>query len=425
MWLLFTALAAPLPLERCEASGRLGALDRAAARESLRASIVDPSGGLVELDRLTAAWPRCDALWMARAGVLHTLGRDADALVSLRRAEAVATGPEARRALAVALHHQGAGGAVLLAAAEEGEDPLLALLAAREAPLSERGAVLQEAVRRFPDHEGLALETVDTLRRAGRPREAVTFGRAWLEGHESERLAVLVAAVDAPFSGEKEQRPLRPAEFRQLADGTEEVVVYSSGRAKRALVERLDVLGYTAAETVDGGVRYRSERPVTPYVDVFDDGRVEVQEKGRVKPAPLPDPSQQMIPSISARKLRPDRIRVMEAIALETATWQQALTMERFQSQIDEVLPDQMTALWEHGTPLYGDGLLVTTAERRDALIAHWASRACSAEGDAVRGIVERFLRNVVQESPVALGPEAREAAERRSMCPDRRLRLE
>lgn len=422
MLVLLAIARAAVPLERCVESGLVGPLDAVVAEGVVRGSLADPAAALLELDRLTLAWPSCDALWMARAAAQHALGRDDHAVVSLQRAVAVKGGPEAERALAVALHRQGRGGAFLRAAvASSPDDPLLKILAARELSPSARVDALREAERAHPDREDVVVELVLSLRDAGRPQEAVRVGRA--SKVDSPRLRALVDTIEAPFVERVEVRPQRPSEVRTLADGTEEIVVYSPGRAKAAVLKRLEVLGYTAAEEVDGGVRYRSERPVSPYVDVFDDGRVEVQEKGWVKPAPVA-PGQTMIPVISERKLRPDRIRVMESIAYEVTAWQQALRLETFQQEVDERLPDRLTALWERGEPLYGSGDLPTLRARRDALVAHWASRACNGDGDYVRAVVVRFLRNVVQESEVALTAEEVRAATATSACPDRTLDL-
>jgi hypothetical protein len=422
MWFLLHALASPpLPLDRCVEAGRLSSLDARLLADALREGFGEPRRALGVVDRVVGAWPRCDAVWMARSGLLNTLGRREEALAALERAVDVALGPEATRALAVALHHAGDGGEVLQAAAARGDDALLALYAARERPLSERVDALMEAIERHPDDVALRIAAIQTLQEAGRPQEAVAKGRAWSERFPA--LRALTDEVDRPFVVDDTRRIQRPAEIRTLDDGTEEIVVYSPGRAKRALVERLEALGYTDGKPIDGGVRYRSERPVSPYVEIFDDGRVYVQESGAVKTAPLPDGST-MIPSISARKLRPDRIRVMEAINYETTVWQQALRLQRFQVELDEQLPVQLTALWEQGIPLYGEGRLGSRTARRDALVAHWSSRACSPDGDAARTVVERFLRNVVQDSDVALGPDEVRAIEAASPCPGRALRL-
>lgn len=422
MWMfLLTALAAPLPFGRCVDNGRLGGLEHREIDTAMAGAFLDPGAALPTLERIGGAWPGCDAVWMARAGLLHALGRRSEALAALRRAEQVALGPEAQRALALALHGAGEGGDTLASAAASTADPLLLRLAAGELPLSERVDALLAAVEQHPTEIPLLLEAITTLRDAGRPREAVERGRAWLEVVESPELAALVGGVERPFLIDDTRRIQRPAEYRTLDDGTEEVVVYSPALARRALEERLAALGYTEGKEVNGGTRYRSERPVSPWVEIRDDGTVEVQKSGKIKPAKLPD-GRTMIPSISEKKLRPDRIRVMEAIAYEMSVWQQARTLQTFQQTLDERLPVQLTALWEAGEPLFGEGVLATQAERRDAMVAYWSGRACNQEGQAARTVVERFLRNVVQESPAAL-TGAQQAAVA-SSCPNVRLDL-
>lgn len=426
LFVLAIAGAAP-PFDRCVVEGTLDPIAREALRETVRRSLTEPAAMLPELNRLALAHPACDAVWMARAGAQHAMGDDASAVVSLRRAAEVATGREATRALAVALHRQGEGGTVLVrAAAASVEDPLLQILAARERPLSERAGALRDALEHHPGDADLARELVLTLESSGRPQEAVATGRALLQRIDDAELQALVDRIEAPFVVADTRRPTHPAEMRTLQDGTTEITVYSSGGAKRRLIERLGALGYTAEREVKGGVRYRSATPARPYVDLFDDGRVEIQEAGKVAVERSMYPEgQNPIPFISRRKLQPDRERLMEAIWLEVTAWRQARELEAFQRHVTTELPAQLTRLWEEGVPLYGGPTLATQIERRDALVDHWATRACSGDGDVVRSAVEAFLRYEVQESAVPLTADQVRSIEARSICRGRRLVLE
>ncbi len=63
-------------------------------------------------------------------------------------------------------------------------------------------------------------------------------------------------------------------------------------------------------------------------------------------------------------------------------------------------LPDQLEALWEHGTPLEDDApQLVGMAQRRRAIFDFWATRTDTTWGEEIREVVESFCRGVVQYS--------------------------
>lgn len=126
---------------------------------------------------------------------------------------------------------------------------------------------------------------------------------------------------------------------------------------------------------------------------------------------------------VSARKLRPDRIRLMEDIQYEISAWRQAKTREAFAKALDEQLPDKLQALWDHGIPMYGEGTLETRAERRQALLSHWSTRACSPEGDAAAERIALFLEREVGESEHPMTAAEVRHAEHVETC-DRVLKL-
>lgn len=434
-WLVSMASAAevPRPIERCVASGTLDAVGREELELAVVRSHEDADAGERLLDGLVERYPACAAVWGARAAVRHASGEADGALEDLRHAVEQDPGsPDARRALAVALHHRGRAGealdeAVLLAPT----DGLLKVLQALERPVSERPELLRAALRAHPDDPTVAAAAVEGLVEAGRPLEAVAMGRAALTAFEDAELEARLDDLAAPFGGEAPSRSRRPAEYRRVADADLEVVVYSPERARRALESRLADLGWTRVQVVPGGMRYRHTRPVQPWIDVFDDGEVVVQERGLVKGAELPSdipnlpPDQKMIPVISARKLRPDRVRLMEDVWYEVTVWRQALVQETFQREVDTALAGRLTALWEQGVPLFGDGIVEGRAARRSALLTHWSTRICSPDGAMVRAAVERFLRRVVQESADPVTDVERRAAEDACPCIDARLDLE
>jgi len=65
-----------------------------------------------------------------------------------------------------------------------------------------------------------------------------------------------------------------------------------------------------------------------------------------------------------------------------------------------DALPERLTALWEQGTPLTeGAPILATKAERRDAILAYYASRTDTVWGDQVREATAAFVRGVIMPS--------------------------
>lgn len=421
MILALSAWANPVTFEGCVQAETLPRIAAEEANEAVVAGYNAPERGAELLTALIERHPDCGALWMARAGTRHARGLDEEAEDDLRRAQRLGD-PNALRALAVHLHDRDGAGEVLdLAVEQHPDDAHLKVLRAQEKPVSQRSSLLVEAHEAHPDDAEVTLEMVTALDDAGRPWEAIERGRSWLEHHPNAQVEALVAQIEAPFEEEERFRPT-PGEFKTLADGTEEVVVYSPARARQELENRLIQLGWTEVKEKKGRKRFRSPKPVQPFVDIFDGGVVFVQKSGLVKTTE-PQPGQGTpIPVISERKLRKKRVRLMEDIAPQVWAWQQAITRETFQEKLNQSLPDALTLLWEHGQTLEGEGELESLEQRRDALIIHWQTRACTPEGDAVRAIVGKFFERIVQESEVALSEAAVAAAEKEGACKGRFL---
>ncbi|MEZ4316465.1 MAG: hypothetical protein R3F61_03125 [Myxococcota bacterium] len=434
MWLAWIggALAAdgaePQMWDRCVSEGLLSAEDHAILRKQLDAN---PPGSAAHKATIEAALARnegCPALWMAAAGVHHAEGKPEKALEDLRKAAAAGPDwPQVQRALAVALHNDGMAGEVLDVAVDlNPTDGLLKILQAEERPPSERAGLMRDAVEAHPHDAEVAVAAVRALDEAGRPLEAIALARERYTVLDTPELAALVASMERPFEVDETERARRPGEFRTLPDGTEEVIVYSPARARQELENRLSAKGWTLTETIDGGIRYRTEKPVQPWVEIYDDGRVEVQESGKITPpeGTLPE-GQTMIPYISARKLQKKRAKLMEDIWYEVTVWQQAQIRVSFQEQLGEHLPDLLTGIWERGEPMYGKGTLDSPEARRGALLDYWATRACSEDGDAARAVVQTFVRRVVQESETPASAEEIAAAQGKSTCEGRVLEVE
>jgi hypothetical protein len=421
--------APPSMWDRCVSEDRLSAMGLQEVRETMAAHPPGSSGKLTALDTLLESYGDCPALYMQRAGVYHGKGRPDMALLDLKKAAAIGPDwPEVQRALAVALHRSddGAGEVLDTAIALNPDDGLLKIYQAAERAPSERPDLLKAAVSAHPDDADVAVAAVDALVEAGRPLEAVALARERQLHLDDPRLAERIGTLDRPFDDEEEIRIRRPAEFRTLEDGTEEVIVYSPEKARKQLENRLAQLGWTEAKPIGGGVRYKTDKPVQPWVEIYDDGRVVVQKKGFVgTPQGTLQPGQSMIPVVSERKLRKKRTKLMEDIWYEVTEWRQARIRVAFQEQLGERLPDQLTAVWEDGVPMYGEGSLDNAVARRKELLDYWATRACSPDGEAARDVVRTFIARVVQESPhPATGPEI-QAAERKCACEGASLGLD
>ena len=429
MWIfVVSAFAAGPTWERCLEEGTLTPADHVRSMKAVRSGFSDPNGALNTLAEISGRNPRCAALPMAQAALLHSLGRNAEASNLLA---AIEDDGLADRALAVSLHHEGKSGEELEAAIQANpDDPLLKMIAAESLSPSQRTAYLLDALEKHPDDVRLARMTVQTLEESGYLQKAAEVGHSALARHTDAELLRLVARIDKRLGVKPPERARRPAEIKILADGTEEIVVYSPAKAQAALENRLEDLGWTRRKKIPGGTRFRSNGRVQPYVDIMDNGEVVVQKSGMVKTTMLRKSNQTQgngqsgmanqgitAPFISARKLRARRTAVMEQIWYEVTEWKHALIREQFQTELDASLPDRMTALWETGLPMYGKGHLDTQKERRDALVMYWQTRACSPEGDAARAVVERFLQNIIQDSPVAMSPEEQKAASAGCSC--------
>ncbi|MCB9677603.1 MAG: hypothetical protein H6737_21025 [Alphaproteobacteria bacterium] len=431
MWWSILALADPVA-DRCVESGSLDAAGHADLVVLRRRSFAEPDAVLVDAERFADRWPDCPAGWMLAAAIERARAREDEALAHLDRAAGVAPDwPEVARAHAAAHARSGDPSHLAQAYALAPDDAELEVLRILSLPVSERADPWRALIQRHPDDSTAVRAALEGLVEAGHPLEARELGLLAVDQNGDGALAEVVAGLRSPYEPPPPPRERRPAEYRVLEDGTTEIVVYSPGRAREALTSRLAEIGYGHAEPIRGGTRYHSDTPVRPYVDILDDGTVHVQESGAVSLAGPPPPGIKLGNTgarlwgpilsvsevISARKLRPDRVRVMEEIWLEVTEWRQAMTRQTFAGALGEALPDRLQALWDDGEPFYGEERLETPAARRAALLAHWATRACTDEGDAAAAIVARFLLLEVDASETPLLAEEIARAEAEAAC--------
>ena len=199
----------------------------------------------------------------------------------------------------------------------------------------------------------------------------------------------------------------------------DELIIYGEREVarRRAMIERdLRDMGYKAKDR-DGYTVYRPETPWYPSVYVYDAGYVMVRRSPpRFEPyikgtsnlrylACIPPFTVMCIQMsgvmITDRKLEPLKYRVVTALDPEVDAWQDALVSQGMEHRLLVEVPTLLQAAWETGAPLEPQSpALLTPADRKAAILAFWASRADTPEGEAVRDAVETFLSEVVQASP-------------------------
>lgn len=241
-------------------------------------------------------------------------------------------------------------------------------------------------------------------------------------------------AEDAPATdptGEAEA-----VEGEEEAGPTEEIVVLGRREIarRRAEIDRdLKRLDYTARDR-EGVTVYRPADPWHPSVWVYDDGYVIIKRSPVRFEPPLPGDSRlrylACLPPftplcirlagqlVSERKLTPRKAAVITAIQPEIKAWQGALAGAAMAERLGQEIPAQLVATWEHGEPLEPGGAPLPSAEaRRVAILAFWATRADTEEGDAARAVIADFVRYVIQDSETPATPAEIAAAEARCAC--------
>lgn len=253
------------------------------------------------------------------------------------------------------------------------------------------------------------------------------------------------AGEDPGQAADDPQAPADGAPTAAIADEPGEVItVYGEAEVQRnrAALESLIVdQGYLEGKRRGDRTIFRPEVPWKPSVIVHDEGFVELKRSpirwmppGR-KDRPLNNlwcvpPFTPMCIRIGGlvvaeSKLTPQKTRVLEEIHDQAERWRQAIVDQATWTRVNDEVPARIQATWETGAPLEGDGPpLEDRAARRRALLAFWASRSDTREGDMVAQVVADFIAEVVQSSPWPVTAE--ELAEaNRAAAGKRTLRLE
>lgn len=93
----------------------------------------------------------------------------------------------------------------------------------------------------------------------------------------------------------------------------------------------------------------------------------------------------------SHRKVIAKQERLFADVRGELQAYGDVIRATRFQERLQE-LPDRLDACWRTGAPLEGEASLATPEERRAAILAFWATRSDTPEGDAVTHAVEVWI---------------------------------
>lgn len=293
-------------------------------------------------------------------------------------------------------------------------------------------ATLDVAAPAFPYDIALAVLRADLA--PDRPTELAVLVDAAARTLDPALLArarALAADLDA---GEALITALRgPDPLPPRMDEVSEVVVVvakDSDARLQALVDRMTELGYSEPnELRNGDLVFSSPYVSRPAVTLHPDGSFDVQRSGMVLIKATPGassggsttgvPDAPLIPRIiSERKLRGYRDRLMNEIRPDLVAWREALCTEGFEDRLLVEVPAVLDRVWRDGVGRSGE-TLPTPEARRAELLEYWVTRTCTAEGDAVRTLIARFLRQEVQPSawPVTAAEVAAVDADRR--CED------
>lgn len=253
------------------------------------------------------------------------------------------------------------------------------------------------------------------------------------------------SAAASPAGGTADQdHDQNEDEDAPSADG--EIIVFGDLQvaARRAELDReLRQQDYRPGERRDGHTVYRPETPWKPTVIVYDDGFVRLKRSPvRFEPPGyraggnklrylwcLPPFTPMCVrvggQVVSGAKLEPQKARVAEGTHAQVTAWREALVGRAMEQKVGRELPDRLDQLWASGRPLEGTGPTIgPAAARRQAMLAHWSSRTCTPEGDAVADVVALFLEYEVQASSAPVTAAEQREANSAQRC-SRRLDLD
>ncbi len=220
---------------------------------------------------------------------------------------------------------------------------------------------------------------------------------------------------------------------------SEEVIVYGQLRvdqARQKVIDDLSDLGYSKVIEKDDAVVLRHESAWKGDVWLHDDGWMRIKRQPvRVEAPGTPwgkknsagawmgcilypflcvKPGGQ---TVGTRKFRGVESRTASAVQGDVEEWAARVADLAIDRKAEE-LPDRLQRLWDDGVPLAVDlgasapsssgedaveapgwDPIETPADRRAAILEFWGSRTDNEWGEAIREVVERFCRGVIQHS--------------------------
>lgn len=194
-------------------------------------------------------------------------------------------------------------------------------------------------------------------------------------------------------------------------------------RLRQELGRAIEAEGYKDGKRRGDQTLYRPLTPWKPTVVVHEDGLLTLQRSPVRVEAPgrkdnalnylwcLPPFTPMCVriggQIVSEAKLDAAKGRVADVVHEPSERWRRALISQSMQKRLDQELPARLDRMWVSGLPLEGEGPpLMTAPQRRQAILAYWASRADSPEGHLVAGAIEEFILRVIQTSGSPATPE-------------------
>jgi hypothetical protein len=251
---------------------------------------------------------------------------------------------------------------------------------------------------------------------------AVTLALLFWTAARAQSPADAAAAADETATDETATDEAEPAAETAAVPPTPsaEVTVYGdidSQRRRSAVIADLRRQGYREGRRSGDHVVFRPEVAWHPSVVVYDGGYVVIKRSPvRFEPYIKGDSKLRWLGCIppfglmcikasgllvSDARLNPRKGEVAAEIDAELDQWQASIAHSSTDHRVNLEVPAMLEACWTTGAPIDGQGpSLATPADRRQAILTFWATRADTPEGELVRNAVESFLAAEIQSSP-------------------------